>query len=109
MGKQDTIIEKLKFIEWSTMKCDKNLGLKFWLIHADCVGHRLPMRPVFINHLFGKYGQSRLKTVPNTYEYMYNWFLMMPSIATKFQYVNSPFIFTHYMFRPLRAIFRWDI
>jgi hypothetical protein len=36
---------------------------------------------------------------------------MMPSIATKFQYVNSPFIFllTHYMFRPLRAILRWDI
>jgi hypothetical protein len=22
-----------------------------------------------------------------------NWFLMVPSIATKFQYVNSPFIF----------------
>jgi hypothetical protein len=37
-----------------------------------------------------------------------NWFLMMPSIATKFQYVNSPFILllTHYMFRPLRAIVR---
>jgi hypothetical protein len=36
----------------------------------------------------------------------------MPSITTKFQFVNSPFIFllTHYtrMFRPLRAIFRWD-
>jgi hypothetical protein len=32
------------------------------------------------------------------------------SIATKFQYVNSPFIFflTHYMFRLLLAIFRWD-
>jgi hypothetical protein len=31
-----------------------------------------------------------------------NWFLMVPSIATKFQYVNSPFLFfllTHYMFR----------
>jgi hypothetical protein len=27
-----------------------------------------------------------------------------------FQYVNSPYIFpSHYMFRPLRAIFRWDI
>jgi hypothetical protein len=40
-----------------------------------------------------------------------NWFFMMPSIATKFQYVNSPFIFllTHYMFQPLRAILRWDI
>jgi hypothetical protein len=36
-----------------------------------------------------------------------NWFLMMPPIATKFQYVNSPFfILTHYMFRPLRAILR---
>jgi hypothetical protein len=38
-----------------------------------------------------------------------NWFLMMPSIATKFQYVNSPFLLfllTHYMFRPLRAILR---
>jgi hypothetical protein len=36
---------------------------------------------------------------------------MTPSIATKFQYVNSPFIFllTYYMFRPLRAFFRWDI
>jgi hypothetical protein len=36
---------------------------------------------------------------------------MIPSIATKFQYVNSTFIFffTHYMFRPLLAIFRWDI
>jgi hypothetical protein len=36
----------------------------------------------------------------------------MPSIATKFQYVNSPFLFfllTHYMFRPLRAILRWYI
>jgi hypothetical protein len=41
----------------------------------------------------------------------FNWFFMTPSIATKFQYINSPFIFfvTHYMFRPLRAIFRWDI
>jgi hypothetical protein len=41
-----------------------------------------------------------------------NWFLMMPSIPTKFQYVNSPFfifLLTHYMFQPLRAIFRWDI
>jgi hypothetical protein len=39
------------------------------------------------------------------------WFLVIPSVATKFQYVNSPFIFflTHYMFQPLRAIFRWDI
>jgi hypothetical protein len=37
-----------------------------------------------------------------------NWFLMMPSIATKFQYINSPFL-TRYMFRPLRANFRWDI
>jgi hypothetical protein len=35
---------------------------------------------------------------------------MMPSIATKFQYVNSPFfILTHYMFRLLRAILRGDI
>jgi hypothetical protein len=42
-----------------------------------------------------------------------NWFLMTPSIATKPQYVNSPFflffLLTHYMFRPLRAILRWDI
>jgi hypothetical protein len=40
------------------------------------------------------------------------WFLMTPSNTTKFQYVNSPFfifLLTHYMFRPLRAIFRWDI
>jgi hypothetical protein len=44
--------------------------------------------------------------------YCCSLFLMMPSIATKFQYVNSPFfifLLTHYMFRPLRAIFRWDI
>jgi hypothetical protein len=36
---------------------------------------------------------------------------MTPSIATKFQYVSSPFLFflTHYTFRPLRAILRWDI
>jgi hypothetical protein len=36
---------------------------------------------------------------------------MTPSIATKFQYVNSLLFFflTHYMFRPLRAIFRLDI
>jgi hypothetical protein len=41
-----------------------------------------------------------------------NWFLMTPSIATKFQFVNSLFlffIFTHHMFWPLQAIFRWDI
>jgi hypothetical protein len=37
-----------------------------------------------------------------------NWLFMTPSIATKFQYVSFLFIFflTHYMFRPLRAIFR---
>jgi hypothetical protein len=37
---------------------------------------------------------------------------MMPLIATKFQYVSYPFlifIFTHNMFRPLRAILRRDI
>jgi hypothetical protein len=36
---------------------------------------------------------------------------MMLSIAAKFQYVNSLFIFflTHYTFRPLQAIFRCDI
>jgi hypothetical protein len=41
----------------------------------------------------------------------YNWLPVMLSIATKFQYVNSLFIFflTRYMFRPLRAIFTWDI
>jgi hypothetical protein len=40
-----------------------------------------------------------------------NWFFMTPSIATKFQYINSllfPF-HTHYMIRPLLAILRWDI
>jgi hypothetical protein len=51
MGKQDTIIEKLTFIERSTMKFDKNLDLKVWLIHADYVRHRFLMRPVFINHI----------------------------------------------------------
>jgi hypothetical protein len=42
---------------------------------------------------------------------MYNWFFMTPSIPTKFQYVNSLLFsfLTHYMFRPLRAIFSWDI
>jgi hypothetical protein len=36
---------------------------------------------------------------------------MTPSIATKFQYINSLLFsfLTHYMFRPLLAIFRWDI
>jgi hypothetical protein len=40
-----------------------------------------------------------------------DWFFVIPSIATKFQYVTPPilFSFTHYMFRPLRAIFKWDI
>jgi hypothetical protein len=34
----------------------------------------------------------------------------MPSIATKFQYINSLFYFpSHYMFRTLWAILRWDI
>jgi hypothetical protein len=44
--------------------------------------------------------------------YKFNWFLMMPSIATKFQYVNSPFfifLLTHYKFRPLRAILKCDV
>jgi hypothetical protein len=37
-----------------------------------------------------------------------NWFFMTPSIATKFQYINSLLFtfFTNYMFRPLRAILR---
>jgi hypothetical protein len=40
-----------------------------------------------------------------------NWFLVTPSIATKFQYVTPPFLFsfTHYMFRPLQAILKWGI
>jgi hypothetical protein len=40
-----------------------------------------------------------------------SWFLVIPSIATKFQYVTPPFLFsfTHYMFQPLRAIFRGGI
>jgi hypothetical protein len=35
------------------------------------------------------------------------WFFLTPSIATKFQYILTLFIiyfFTHYMFRPLRAM-----
>jgi hypothetical protein len=38
-------------------------------------------------------------------------FFMTPSIASKFQYINSLYFlfFTHYMFRPLRAILRWDV
>jgi hypothetical protein len=43
---------------------------------------------------------------------IFYWFLMIPSIATEFQYVNSTFFIfflAHYMFRPLRAIFRRDI
>jgi hypothetical protein len=41
--------------------------------------------------------------------YLSNWFFMTPSIATKFQYINSLLFsfFTHYMFRPLWAILRW--
>jgi hypothetical protein len=40
-----------------------------------------------------------------------NWFLVMPSIATKFSIRQLAFIFllSHYMFRPLRAILRWVI
>jgi hypothetical protein len=38
--------------------------------------------------------------------YLSNWFFMRPSIATKFQYIPLIFFFTHYMFRPLRAILR---
>jgi hypothetical protein len=39
------------------------------------------------------------------------WFFMTPSITTKFQYINSLLFsfLTHYMFRPLQAILRWDI
>jgi hypothetical protein len=40
-----------------------------------------------------------------------NLFLVIPSIVTKFQYITPSFLFsfTHYMFWPLRAIFRWGI
>jgi hypothetical protein len=40
-----------------------------------------------------------------------NWFLVIPSIATEFQYITPPFLFsfTHYMFLPLWAIFRCDV
>jgi hypothetical protein len=43
--------------------------------------------------------------------YLSNWLFMTPSVATEFQYINSLLFlfFTHYMFRPLRAILRWDI
>jgi hypothetical protein len=54
-------------------------------------------------------GMSFYLLVLHPVGHLSNWFFMMPSITTKFQYVNSPFIFTHYMFRPLRAIFRSDI
>jgi hypothetical protein len=50
--------------------------------------------------------------LPNRINLNYtNWFFMTPSIATKFQYVNSLLFsfLTHYVFRPLRAILRWDI
>jgi hypothetical protein len=42
---------------------------------------------------------------------LFNWFLMTPSIATKFSIRQLAFIFllSHYMFRPLRTILRWDI
>jgi hypothetical protein len=50
-------------------------------------------------------------TFIDTYIGLSNWFFMTPSIATKFQYINSLLFsfFTHYMFLPLRAILRWDI
>jgi hypothetical protein len=43
--------------------------------------------------------------------YLSNLFFMTPSIATKFQYINYLLFsfFIHYMFRPLRAILKWDI
>jgi hypothetical protein len=60
---------------------------------------------IHFNYIFGLY-----LWVLHPVAHLSNWFLVIPSIATKFQYVNSfLFSFTHYMFRPLRAIFRWDI
>jgi hypothetical protein len=46
------------------------------------------------------YGWGFYLCVLHPVAHLPNWFLMMPSIATKFQYVNSTFIFllTHYMF-----------
>jgi hypothetical protein len=41
----------------------------------------------------------------------FDWFLVKPSIATKFSIRQLAFIFllSHYMFWPPRAILRWDI
>jgi hypothetical protein len=57
-------------------------------------------------------GAERCVTSDNFYlwvlypvAYLSNWFLMISSIATKFQYVTPRFLFsfTHYMFRPLQV------
>jgi hypothetical protein len=72
-------------------------------------------RKQFISFLAGRYCLFKLfqivfhLLVLHPVVHLSNWFPMTPSIATKFQYINSPFIFTHYMFRPLRAIFGWGI
>jgi hypothetical protein len=74
--------------------------MKKWTAKFSC---RVISRPETFNKV---QTSERIKSI------LSDWFLMMPSIATKFQYVNSPFLFfllTHYMFRPLRAILRWDI
>jgi hypothetical protein len=61
-----------------------------------------------INH---KLWYRKGKCLPFSLDAVQNWFFVTPSFATKFQYINSLLIsfFTHYMFRPLRAILRRDI
>jgi hypothetical protein len=70
-------------------------------------------RKIFHTYLVGPQTEDECRIHIRTPHFLFfNWFLMTPSIATKFQYVNSPFfifLLTHYMFRPLRAILRWDI
>jgi hypothetical protein len=61
----------------------------------------------------GHITKMSLSSVKKYYMYIqvqmtFDWFFLMPSITTKFQYINSLLIsfFTHYMFRPLRAILK---
>jgi hypothetical protein len=73
----------------------------------------LPPPPDYNGHNYLGIGSMSWKFATLVYTYnteVLTQFHIQLVPATKFQYVNSPFfILTHYMFRPLRAILRWDI